>query len=194
MSPDLVLASASPRRSALLRGLGIAHRRVAPRIDERPRPEETAVALVRRLAAAKAAAVPDRALVLAADTEVVLDGRILGKPADDDDARGMLAALAGRAHDVLTGVCLRRGTDGRAATRVAKTVVRFRPLTAERIDRYVATGEPRDKAGGYGIQGLGALLVEGIEGSWSNVVGLPLDCLDGLFAELGDDLWTRVGT
>lgn len=193
MRPVLVLASASPRRSALLRGLGIAHRRVAPRIDERPRPGENAVALVRRLAEAKASAVSEDALVLAADTEVVLDGRILGKPANDDEARAMLASLAGRAHDVVTGVCLRRGPDGPAATRAATTVVRFLPLTPDRIDGYVATGESRDKAGAYGIQGLGALLVEGIEGSWSNVVGLPLERLDGLFAELGDDLWTRVG-
>lgn len=175
---DLCLASRSPRRAELLRTLGVAFRVLDVEVDETPRPGEAPADYVRRLAcdkarAGRAAAAGVDAPVLAADTTVVVDRAILGKPEDADDARRMLARLAGRAHEVFTGVAL---VDARGELRctVARTGVRFRALTAGEIAAYVASGEPLDKAGAYGIQGLGGALVAGIDGSYSNVVGLPL--------------------
>ena len=174
----LLLASRSPRRAELLRTLGVAFRVIDVEVDETTRVGEAPVDYVRRLARDKAVAgqavAGDASLpVLAADTTVVLDGAILGKPLDDADARAMLARLAGRTHEVLTGVAVidARGwlDDAVVATRVS-----FRALSPAEIAAYVASGEPADKAGAYGIQGLGGALVERIDGSYSNVVGLPL--------------------
>jgi septum formation protein len=171
-----VLASASPRRAELLARAGIDFDTRPAHVDETPWPGEEPEAHVRRLAEAKARAVAvdhRGALVLGSDTIVVLDGRILGKPLDADEARAMLRALSGRAHDVLTGVALVIGDEARVD--VCRTRVWFRTLTAAEIDGYVATGEPMDKAGAYGIQGGAARFVERIEGSRSNVVGLPVE-------------------
>lgn len=167
----LVLASGSPRRRELLARLGVPFIVVVPELDESARPGETALELVRRLAAAKAAAVTGP-LVLAADTVVELDGELLGKPAGAEEARGMLRRLSGRSHQVHTGVAARAGERVEVAT--ATTTVRFVAMTAAAIDWYVSTGEPLDKAGAYAIQGSGGLFVEAIEGNASNVVGLPL--------------------
>jgi len=197
----LILASASPRRAELLRAAGIQFDVLPPDVDESVLPGETAERHVRRLAEAKARAVVPRAggrRVLSADTVVVVGGEILGKPVDDGDARRMLRMLSGRSHEVLTGVCLLRyegdrgkGEEGRgedrgdwgqaighgellAASEVAVTTVEVAPLAEAEIDWYVASGEPRDKAGAYAIQGLASRFVTRIDGSYSNVVGLPV--------------------
>jgi septum formation protein len=169
--PGLVLASGSPRRHELLTQLGLTFRIVAPDVDETPQPGERPVDLVRRLALAKAAAV-DGDPVLAADTTVEVDGEILGKPLDADDARRMLRRLSGRAHKVHTGVAVRAGAE--VAVDVVTTIVSFVPLQPPVIEWYVGTGEPLDKAGAYAIQGHGGIFVEHVRGSTSNVVGLPL--------------------
>ena len=173
----LVLASGSPRRAALLRQLGLAFEVVSTDIDERPAARETARRYVRRmslekLAAARTALGASVDVVLSADTEVVVDGRIMGKPRDQADCVAMLRTLSGRSHQVLTGVSVASsvGVDNF----VVETIVTFRRLTIGECKEYWATGEPRDKAGGYGIQGVGAIFVKKIEGSYSNVVGLPL--------------------
>jgi septum formation protein len=193
----LVLASASPRRRDLLRALGLPVRVVPAGLDETPTPGEPARDHVLRLAAAKAAAVGRRlsgepALILAADTTVALDGRLLGKPEGADEALAILRALAGRSHDVWTACVLARADGSRTASCAVSARVRFRPWE-ERLARwYVATGEPFDKAGAYGLQGRGVLLTSGIEGSWSTIVGLPLEELPALFREVGDDLLARL--
>ena len=169
--PGLVLASGSPRRRELLAQLGLAFAVVAPDVDEAPQPGERPVALVRRLALAKAVAV-DGDPVLAADTTVEVDGEILGKPVDADDARRMLRRLSGRAHKVHTGVAVRESAA--VAVEVVTTIVTFVPLQPAVIDWYIGTGEPLDKAGAYAIQGAGGVFVEAVRGSVSNVVGLPL--------------------
>ncbi|MFP5286659.1 MAG: Maf family protein [Thermoanaerobaculia bacterium] len=185
--PDLVLASGSPRRRELLEGLGVRFTVRPVDLDESPLPGESPRDYVHRLAFEKAAAQSGPGeLVLAADTTVVVDGEILGKPLDDEDARRMLRRLSGREHSVLTGIAL-RGPHGEAAE-VDETLVRFAPLSEAEIDWYVATGEPRDKAGAYAIQGLGSLFVESVVGSWSNVVDLPVPRTYRLFARLGYDL------
>lgn len=168
----LTLASQSPRRRELLGQLGLALDVRPAHTDETPRPGEPARAYVLRVAREKARAVEGE-VVLAADTAVVLDGEILGKPEGDADARRMLGALAGRAHEVVTGVCVRRG--GREEEAVVASTVVFAPLDEARIAWYVATGEPRDKAGAYAVQGAGGAFVREVRGSVSNVVGLPLD-------------------
>ena len=195
----LYLASASPRRRELLESLGLVFHLEPAEADESALPDETARDHVVRLAAKKAetvaAALRDRgieALVLAADTTVTIDGDILGKPTDEADALAMLRRLAGRRHDVLTACRLVRSDDGRAAATIAISGVRFNPWSDTVARWYVATGEPMDKAGAYGIQGRGVLLCAGIEGSWSNVVGLPLESLPALFRDVGDDLFARV--
>lgn len=173
---ELILASASQRRVALLSERGYAFRAVPADADESVVGAETAEAYVRRVALLKARAVrasrPDD-VILAADTTVVVDGGMLGKPEGDDEARRMLARLSGRAHIVLTGVAVVCGA--REATAVVSSTVRFRPLTPADLDWYVATGEPADKAGAYAVQGLGGRFVEAVEGSYTNVVGLPMD-------------------
>ena len=175
MAPRLVLASQSPRRRELLVQLGVPHDVRPANTDESVLPGEPARAYVLRVAREKARAV-DGELVLAADAAVVLRGEVLGKPRDAEDARRMLAALSGGAHEVLTGVCLRRDAGGTAIEldAVVSTAVRFAPLGAAEIAWYIGTGEPLDKAGAYAIQGAGGAFVLGVEGSVSNVVGLPL--------------------
>jgi septum formation protein len=189
----LHLASASPRRQELLAQIGVSFvSRVAP-IDETPLPDEAAGAYVERLALAKAFAAqatleqPAGAVVLGADTAVVLDGRILGKPRDRADALATLAALSGREHEVLTAVALVDAQ--RSATRVVASRVRFRTLEREEIEAYWDTGEPCDKAGSYGIQGLAAVFVSQLQGSYSAVVGLPLCETAELLASFGIRCW-----
>ena len=173
--PTLVLASQSPRRRELLERLGIPVEVRPANADESLRPGEAAHDYVLRVARDKARAVPGD-VVLGADTSVVLHGGVLGKPADAQDARRMLRALSGQVHEVLTGVCVRRnaGAMGVELDVVVATEVRFATLTGAQIDWYVSTGEPLDKAGAYALQGNGGVFVESVEGSVSNVVGLPL--------------------
>lgn len=181
----IVLASGSPRRLELLRRIGLDPDVSVADVDETPAEGESPAALVARLAAAKAeAVVPEAgdALVVAADTVVVIDGKVLGKPSDDDEVRAMLRTLSGRSHEVLTGVHLRR--EERSATGVELTSVRFRALSRDEIEAYLRTGEPHDKAGAYAIQGAGGMFVESITGSDSNVIGLPLATVVRLAAEL----------
>ncbi len=172
---ELVLASGSPRRRELLARVGLEFRVVPAQVDESLEPGEPAGRAALRLARAKAAAVAAKepgAAVLAADTLVALEDRILGKPRDRDEARRMLELLSGREHVVLTGFCLRH--QGDEAQGLGSTRVRFRRLGRAEMAAYVASGEPMDKAGAYAVQGLGAALVEEVGGSYTNVVGLPL--------------------
>ena len=178
---QLVLASRSPRRAELLTAAGIAFTIQSADIDETPRPDEPAQDYALRLAREKAAAVTGD-LVLGADTIVVADGEIMGKPVDVLDAIRMLRLLSGREHDVITAVCLRRGN--RFAAAAETTRVRFARMTEAEIGEYVASGEPMDKAGAYGIQGLASRYVERIEGSYSNVVGLPVALVYRLLSEI----------
>jgi septum formation protein len=182
----LILASASPRRMALLREAGYVFDVEPAHVDESALAGEDARAYVLRVAAVKARAIapsdPDD-IVLAADTTVVVDGEMLGKPVDDDDARAMLGRLSGRTHEVLTGVVVIRA--GRESSEVVSTRVRFGRLTAAEIGSYVASGEPHDKAGAYGVQGPAARFVESVEGSYSNVVGLPIGAVRGLLEAEG---------
>ena len=187
-SVPVVLASGSPRRAELLGQLGVEFVVRVPDIDETPRPGEGPVDYVGRLAVEKgrAVAVPDDALVIAADTTVDLDGEILGKPADADEARSMLRRLSARTHRVHTGVSVRVGEC--VASDVVTSLVTFVPLTAPTIDWYVATGEPLDKAGAYAVQGAGGVFVLRIRGSVSNVIGLPLHTLARLAGQVGRPL------
>ncbi len=207
----LILASASPRRAELLRSAGYTFDIVVAAVDESIRAGESPTTYVRRLAADKSAAVrsaghtgpppslddtarpahPDAgadlrvepdAIILGADTTVVIDGEILGKPRDDADAARMLRRLSGRAHQVLTGVSLRQGAA--EVGRVETTSVTFRALTDGDIAWYVTSAEGRDKAGGYAIQGLASRFIPAIVGSYSNVVGLPMACVDELLRSL----------
>ena len=186
---DIVLASQSPRRRELLERLGLPFRVIVPHIDERmdrPLPPAELVAVIsgEKARAAQALAGPE-AIVIAADTVVALDGAVLGKPGDEQDAARMLSALSGRTHQVFSGLTVAQG--GAVRTVSEETAVTFRPLTEGEIAAYVRTGEPMDKAGAYGIQGYGALLVEGIRGDYYNVMGLPVCRLGGLLKELGVD-------
>jgi septum formation protein len=172
----IVLASASPRRRHLLEMLGIAHEVLPSDVDEARVPGEVPEAMAVRLAAAKALAGlaqrPDR-LVLAADTVVTIDDQVLGKPEDTADAERMLAILSGRSHRVITAVALAL-PGGEVRERYDVTHVWFRELSPDTIAAYVATGEPMDKAGSYGVQGYGAVLVERVDGDFFGVMGLPL--------------------
>lgn len=175
MAPQIILASVSPRRSELLKQIGIRHAIHAVDIDETPWPHESALAYVERVAAEKSAACRilrnDELPVLAADTSVVLDGLIMGKPQDEAHAVDMLSRLSGRSHQVYSAVSL-RGV--RHAMAVSISEVRFRPLSRAEIAAYWQTGEPADKAGAYAIQGLASVFIESIKGSFSGVMGLPL--------------------
>ena len=189
----LYLASGSPRRRELLTQIGVPFTTVSADIDETPLDHETPSAYVERLARGKAEA-GRRALsadlpacVLGADTAVVLEGRILGKPLDQADSLAMLLALSGRDHEVLTAIALLDGQ--RCESRVVRSRVRFRGITEQEALAYWASGEPRDKAGGYGIQGLGAVFVAGLEGSYSAVVGLPLCETAQLLGHFGIPCW-----
>ena len=170
----LVLASHSPRRAEILRQAGFSFAVRAASVDESPRHGERPEEYVQRLAECKALAIEAAPgeIVLGADTTVVIDGEMLGKPEDERDARRMLERLSGRKHEVLTGISIRRGLN---VTRDwAETAVWFLPMSAREIDEYVASGEPMDKAGAYAIQGLASKFIEKIDGSYHNVVGLPV--------------------
>ncbi len=201
---SLVLASASPRRRRLLAQLGLPFQVMESDVDENGAfarggsPEE----LTQALALAKAAAVarrlggaepPQDAVVLGADTVVVIDGEVLGKPRDAADAEAMLARLQGRTHTVITGVAVVDAANGRRVTAAETTRVTVRPLTPERIRAYVAGGEPLDKAGSYAIQGLGAVLVTRVEGCFYNVVGLPLARTADLLNDFGVEVLSGHG-
>lgn len=190
---SLHLASASPRRRELLAQIGVPFVTLIASIDETALPGEPAERYVERLAREKALAGlaalsdPADAVVLGADTAVVLDGRILGKPADRAECLATLVALSGREHQVLTAVAL--ASAQRIESRVVASRVRFRPLRAGEAEAYWATGEPCDKAGSYGIQGLAAVFVSQLEGSYSAVVGLPLCETAQLLGEFGIPCW-----
>ena len=188
---NIILASQSPRRRELLEQVGITGFQViSPDVDERVEPGLSPAGMVEELSLRKARAAADKTgpdgLIIAADTVVALDGAVLGKPRDREDAFAMLSALSGREHRVYTGVSVLRGD--RAVTEHEETAVCFRALAPGEIWGYIATGEPMDKAGAYGIQGRGALLVSGIQGDYSNVVGLPVFRLGRILAEFGVDL------
>lgn len=182
----VILASQSPRRRELLTLVGIAHEVRPADIDESVMPDESPVPHCERLARAKAQVLAERhpdAVVIAADTIVVLDGDILGKPRDAAEARAMVARLSGRTHTVFTAMAVAR--DGRTESAVEEVQVTFRPLTPEAVAEYVATGEPLDKAGAYGIQGFGATIVERIDGDFFSVMGLGLRRLVTLLERVG---------
>jgi len=196
----LVLASASPRRAELLQAAGFVFEVLGVDLDEHVRDGEAAGDYVQRLANEKAARAQTlirpapgasgvsrmEPVILAADTAVVIEGDILGKPEDDDDATAMLRRLSGRRHQVMTGVCIRAGR--RELHRVDVTAVAFGVMSAEDIAWYVRSGEGRDKAGGYGIQGMAARFIPRIEGSYSNVVGLPIATVHELISEIASGL------
>jgi len=182
----VVLASASPRRRELLTLIGIAHEVRPANIDETMRPREAPRRYAERLAREKASAVAARdpdLITIGADTVVVINRKVLGKPADADDAARMLRMLSGREHTVITAVAVSRGRKLRSA--IEEVRVKFRALRDDEIDEYIAMGEPMDKAGAYGIQGYGATIVERIEGDYFAVMGLPLVRLVGLMRDVG---------
>ena len=182
----IILASGSPRRRELLRGLGLDFELYKPEVDEAKLPDEKPEDLCRRLSRLKAHSGSQKfhdSVIIAADTIVVIDGKILGKPSDRQDAFNMLKTLQGREHKVLTGltVCC----NGKIVSHVESTRVKFRALSDEQIRNYVASGECDDKAGAYAVQGKGALLVEGLDGDYFNVVGLPVCALGKILGEFG---------
>ncbi|WP_044872103.1 Maf family protein [Pseudomonas sp. LFM046] len=193
----LYLASGSPRRRELLAQIGVPHVTLIASIDESILSGEGASAYVERLAREKALAglaslaEPGDACVLGADTAVVLEGRILGKPADREDALATLALLSGREHEVLTAVAL--ADRDRCESQVVSSRVRFRPISRAELESYWASGEPADKAGSYAIQGLGAVFVSRVEGSYSAVVGLPLLETAEMLAGFGIPVWQHLG-
>lgn len=187
----IILASQSPRRRELLGQMGLrGFQVISPDVDEHVEGNPSPAALVEELSLRKARAVAEEAdgddLIIAADTVVALDGAVLGKPADERDAFSMLSALSGNRHMVYTGVTVLRGE--RAVTCHEETRVTFRELEPDEISSYIRTGEPMDKAGAYGIQGLGALLVSGLEGDYFNVMGLPVYRLGRILEDFGLDL------
>ena len=190
--PNIVLASQSPRRRELLSRIGLPHTSIRVDADEwYPASAQTGEEIVKYISNTKAFAaanmVAPEDIVITADTMVFLDDKKLGKPADEDEAFAMLRALSGRAHTVCTGVTVMQGN--RTLTEAETTRVHFMPLTDEMIRAYIRTGEPMDKAGAYGIQERGALLVERIDGDYFNVVGLPLCRLSRMLQKFGVDLW-----
>jgi septum formation protein len=197
MSEFVYLASGSPRRRALLEQIGVRFQVLGVAVDESPRPDEAALAYVIRLASAKAEAgwgesrlmSPGNSPVLAADTAVVLDGRILGKPAHRRDALDMLRQLSGRTHEVLTGIAVitQRGVE----SRVSRSEVTFRAISDLEAGAYWDTGEPCDKAGAYAIQGRAAIFVADLRGSFSGVMGLPLYETAELLAKAGVPRWLK---
>lgn len=184
----IVLASASPRRADLLTKIGVSFEPVSSDVNERPHPGESPPDYIIRLARAKAVTVArsiESGLVIGGDTIVVLDGKLLGKPESEEDARRMLRQLSGRWHAVMTGVALFDAATKREVADYNKTLVRFADMSDEEIDWYVGSGEPMDKAGAYAIQGRGAIFVEEIAGNYYNVVGLPLPLVYRLARRLG---------
>jgi septum formation protein len=187
----IILASASPRRRELLRQIGIDFTVDPADVDERVLPGESPEAYAVRVALDKARIAAQRAgtgVVIAADTIVVLDNAILGKPSDDEDAERMLTMLSGRTHQVITGMAIMDPAAGKTLTRSSTTNVLFRELSPDEIRWYVRTGEPLDKAGAYGIQEKGSLFISRIEGCYFNVVGLPLSLLGEMLLEFGINL------
>ncbi len=192
---ELVLASGSPRRRDMLQTIGLKHRVLTSNVDETPIPGEAGREYALRAAADKANAVARGAgssLVLGADTVVEINCEILGKPRSTHEAESMLGRLSGNDHYVHTSMALVH--NGKCEVLVDTSTVRFKQLEPDIIRWYVATGEPMDKAGAYAIQGIGGLLVNGIEGSPQTVIGLPIHRLPELFAQHGLDLWEYVGT
>jgi septum formation protein len=198
MNP-LYLASGSPRRRVLLTQIGVPFTAISADIDETPLIDESPAAYVERLARGKAEAGRAKLAVsesgapicvLGADTAVVLDGQILGKPVDEADAVAMLMALSDREHEVLTAIAVLDGQ--RCESRVVRSLVRFRPISREEAAAYWASGEPQDKAGSYGIQGLGAVFVAGLNGSYSAVVGLPVCETAELLGHFGIPCWQNL--
>jgi septum formation protein len=193
LGPRIVLASRSPRRVELLTLVGAYFDTAPVDVDERPEAGERAEAHVLRLAEVKARAararasgpvLPGESVYVGADTIVTIDRTILGKPSGPGEAAAMLAKLSGRIHEVWTGIFVLDPADERSVAGALRSIVKFAALTTEDVNRYVATGEPLDKAGAYAVQGYGALFVEAIEGSYSNVVGLPLSYLKHLLGLL----------
>ena len=186
MSHPIILASASPRRQELLKQICISCEVMPSQIDEHVHEDEHPLNYVRRIAAEKAMAITPQApgrLVLGADTAVVRDSQIFGKPADHDDFIDMFSQLSGQSHQVISAVCLMRGQDG--SIMVSVSDVEFREIGEQEMQDYWASGEPRDKAGGYGIQGLGAMFIKKISGSYSGIMGLPLFETAELLREAG---------
>jgi septum formation protein len=185
LEPALVLASGSPRRAQILTALGLRFRVAVSNVDETMRPGERGEDAAERLAGEKAAAVGrhETLPVLAADTVVLCEGRVLGKPATESEARDMLRALAGRTHEVVTGVCLL--ARGEARSGVERTVVTMARMSEEEVRWYAATDEPYDKAGGYHVDGRGSLFIQKIAGSPSNVAGLPVRLVLRLIRDAG---------
>lgn len=200
MTP-LFLASGSPRRRELLTQIGVPFQVVSASIDETPLPDECPAAYVERLARAKARAGREHLLgssvsapfcVLGADTAVVLDDQILGKPVDEANALSMLMALSGREHEVLTAIAILAAE--RCETRVVRSRVSFRTISQQETAQYWASGEPQDKAGGYAIQGLAAVFVAGLNGSYSGVVGLPVCETAELLGQFGIPCWQTLSS
>jgi septum formation protein len=190
--PAIILASNSPRRRELLHQVGLSFIIDPTEVDEQIRPGESPESYVVRVALDKARAAASRAasgIIIAADTIVVLGDAILGKPADSRDAERMLTLLSGRVHDVISGLALINAAEEKTATGTSLTRVRFRDLSRNEIVSYIKSGEPLDKAGAYGIQGKGALLVKKIEGCYFNVVGLPLSLLGEMLRNFGISLF-----
>lgn len=188
---SIILASASPRRRELLENVGVKDMKIIPahgeeRVPEGAAPDEAVKAISRAKAAEVAEQCRPGDVIIAADTVVCIDGEILGKPRDAAEAKSMLRRLSGREHEVFTGVTVI--CSGRELVCAERTAVRFRPLSPGEIDAYVATGEPMDKAGAYGAQGLACLFVEGITGDFFNVMGLPMCRLGRMLSELGVSL------
>lgn len=188
---DLILASASPRRTEILQQIGVRHQIKPADIDEIPRPNEAPVDYVQRMALEKAKHViglnVETLPVLGADTCVVCDDKIFGKPAHKDQALEMLAVLSGRSHQVLTAVAM--GNSERCLLSMSITEVIFRQITMQERQSYWATGEPKDKAGSYAIQGYGAVFIQTIKGSYSGVVGLPIEETSALLHSFGVPIW-----
>jgi septum formation protein len=194
MAPQLYLASRSPRRQELLRQLRLRFEVVAGEVPEAPQPGRSAAdhAVALALAKARAAAVGDKLPVLGADTDVVVDGEILGKPADRAHAVAMLARLANRTHEVYSAVAVVQGARAQSALSVSR--VTFGPITPRDASAYWDTGEPADKAGAYAIQGLGARFVKNLEGSYSGVMGLPLYETCDLLGRFGIEVFSRASS
>lgn len=187
--PKLILASSSPRRAEILRTVGWPFEAWPVDIDEARQPDEEAVRYVERLATEKARAAAEArdagSTIIGADTVVVIDAEILGKPRNEDDARRMLRQLSGQWHEVLTGVALIKAAPSEIRVAHETTQVKFAAMREDEIDWYVSSGEPLDKAGAYAIQGLGSRFIEGIRGDYFNVVGLPVRLLYQLVTEFG---------
>lgn len=186
--PSIILASASPRRAELLKQIGVVFELAPSQIEERPHPDEAPADYITRIARAKVIAVArerSAGLIIGADTVVVLNGQVMGKPENETDAQKMLRQLSGKWHAVLTGVALYDVQTRHEVADYEKTLVKFAQMTDAEIEWYVRTGEPMDKAGAYGIQGLGGLFVDEVAGNYYNVVGLPIPLVYRLARRLG---------